>query len=1428
MNRNSQKVNIPLDGKLDLTRNHVDITQFQDFEEKNSPIYGEALSPLYSKVEEGDVYTVFNTKGDKFYFKNQQLYKNDESIMLTKGDGYFTIDEVEGRDEYDTYDIDNGHILKSKYQYGVVHYWYDDTEYTFNASSVSNAVINCRSRIVNGTPITAYIFATPGNNYQFCYLSRDLQHSSIGNTKQSYLETSQRLAETTSGSGTFFQNRNTSITSTYTEKADGGKGFLNPLIQISNPLENVFIVSFLTNHGGKIDPETDLGYFNILNNNGTFYDNIQWNTSAAQVTLSHEQTVSIITTPSLNRETTSGTCYAYEIPSGNADYDALHEADAGKYFKTIDRYGNLKDPISFDQSYTPVWQSSTTGFDSDNNQYIQYQTFNYETFNDILNIESMVAGLQDGDSITISMPYDYKIKHNTKQEVKEFDNKTYNMNLPAKNGVVLYDSNHLTTIYKKKLIKNTGTDQTKWQENNKLSYSKKPLWNIQYDLTDVGNPLVQWEDSGFTCKIETGCYNEQKWWTVYKPLKYVRRNIHNGAAGRAYDQYPVVYSTEDAYHEATVGETYEGVVIQTEADTYELDVYGEKIPVDLDYYNKLYGGSTIYEPMDENKTAAQEPNPPIIPQYTTLEFYQGEYIPTKIDCTNTLMRQFFTETRYTYWTDDTTDDSFTSTVTSDGSIKWSFVYENNSEEWNKSLLWTGFNKPVTAVVTLKDQEPVTESVGTLNYAGSPLQLTKTYEWTTTQSTTQIMTPTVFLDDGSAVSTGAIYRRCVMPVANILCFHANVTAITEGNKFTFNSKGFYNTEDVSQLGCVLRTSIDISTNYFRTILSISNGTNSTAGSVYGMQILYDSASGTYCNAGGLSSETTSGSGWFNALFYNNQGSIAKGYGKWRYLINSSGLVSGLSYGNDGYIGTLLTEWNSISEDKYVYYDDSHIGWHSTDGKWYEITLHKSTDPDYEEDTNINIIFDRYIICPTNGFWNCYDIERGLPLHYATDFNNRVIAGVNSSKFNNYVKLGRDHSCGHTLSKFFVSGVNSMYEVSNIAVTSIQISPQAYINIATGYETFPWCKSDDTYQPQYIEIFAGINTDATAATYQYSIILYEVTSITLKDAALVDLNSPVAIAAATYYSPNIFTEFIHTYNNKDLIKNGKLGYPIVYNETTPVLSYSSGKQISNVDSVFVIQSQFYALIGGKIVSITYDDYTVIGIDAIIDISGMKYLGYLPTQAYFWSPANRCLYSFTGDANLSIAMEANKISEVYDTYYSTQKEALLITTDIGTYYISDTQQYHIDTGKVKKIWFINNGYFIAEDEENNLKYYSYEKGLLEGSKKIPVVVETKYYGSGNGQNIVVDNIQFVLITDEFEPGIVRLQCATSTDVGYQSEEKILKITADQFDRLNHAFVLNYHPKYQQGNGFKFRIESDFAITRMTESAQEQLSNTSTRANI
>ena len=1432
------KATIGLDLPLDLTRNKVDIDQFTKLEEKNSPMYGESISNLYTETSEYDNRALFDTNGNRFHYLDGKLYMNDIEVLDTKGNGHFER-KIVSNEEWDTYDKDNeGNELKSKYSQGTIKYYYNDTEYTVNTTDAHAAIIDCRARILNGTPIIAYVFIQTAGTYEFIYInlnnaSTPYKSTGIRYLKQAYLTTSQKLANATSTTGTFQQDRSKAITTTFTIRNSDGKGFVNPLIQISNPLENVFIVSFLSDHGGKINPK-DIAFYNIVDNNGTCSNELTLNTTSGTTTIAQQLETNIYFTTKDSRITEQSTVYAYPINSGWPQYDQEHAADIGKYFKTVYSDGQneyLKDEVVFDPGTEFVFQNNVTGtYGSGTNisSYTKYQTFSVESYTDQIEING-VCDLPYND-MKITWPYTPKVK-------------TWNAGGDTYYGPEFSYSFLRQLLHDQKNINIPATigDNSGWFIPAYTNYLNDTT-NSQGLLAGTFEP-VEWDNTA-----QQYVYNRgdpiyiQTTGAVANTYHYPDIILSRAASSEVAIDGPVYYIDVFLYNENLPSEVRH-IVIEAGGQTIEYDqVITHPRHVRLTVSSEMAGAVTF--PNDLPMALSCGPNGITELRgklvYATSSPVVENEIPTAY---NTPVRMFTVlEDPYITWVDgneetfETVLDGETQTFT------WTFKYEGNGREYSHDLLFEDFINKATIVFdhsgdpTASPQSETVTTTDDIGYKTNTVLFSKEWHWTIVQDVTQIIIPTVALDDGTVVTTAYLEPYYVLPTSNYIVYQARLTDYNNDG-FDFSAIGYYNTQTRYVNGlqangeveaCVMDASIDINMSYYRYCLHLTNRSNAidTTTSLF---LLYDCANkDTYAYPGSLAIDTT-GSQWITAHYYNNQGSIAKQFGKWRALINSSGLISGLSYGEDEYIGTLLTEWNSVSEDKYLYFTDTMISYKSTDGKWYEIEYVAN------KDGNINIIFDRYIIINTEGFWNCYDIEKEKPLHYATDFNNRVMPGISMHKWGDeaFIKVGKDNTTGRDLAQYFVSGINSLYEVSQCAITSIQISPQAYLNIVTSYESFLWSKSDDTYQPQWIEVFYGESTSATAATYQYSIIQYNNTAVQIVDSSLVDLNSPVAIAATTEYSPNIFTEYIHTYNNKDLIKNGSYGYPIIYNETTPILSYSSGKQISNVDAIFVIQSQFYAVIGGKIVSVTYDDYTIIGIDAIIDINGMVFLGYLPTAAYFWSPADRCIYTFTGDANLDIAMEANRINEVYKCYYSTMKEAIFITTDQGIYIITGKQQWHLPYVNVDNIYFLKRGYFIVESYDTDKEKYiatavSYEKDKLQSPVKQKAIVETKFNGPGDGQVATTDKIQIVLISDTKEKGELTLECQTFTDVGFKSDQKVFKIDATMWDNINNALVLNYTPKYATGQGMKFKITSDFPIARMTQSINEKKQNTSTRNNM
>lgn len=1429
------KISFSLDSKLSLNKNRVDVDQFTSFAEKNSPMYNKAVSNLYTQERQYDNRAVFDTKGNRFHYKDGILYRNDEPVMETGGDSYFTREKIDTR-LYDTYDKDNdGNELYSTLADGVISYHTPNGDYNFTISDPLSAIIDCRARIVNGAPIIVYVLAQSTGTYEVVYLRDDViyQRSNIERLQQSVLQSSLVLDPdgTTTSNAKTDQGTAAITTSFITDNVadERNLGFVNPIIQISNPLDKVYIVSILSNHGGRLKT-SELQFINIVENNETFYDKVEWNTDVSTIQLAQSESQSITFKVKLTHESTTTTVYCYPKSSGWAQWDKDHADEQGKWYLNSKSDGVnewLLNEIVFDPGYDTsemefvqnvqgTYQQSESSFIT----YTKWQQWQAITLKDAIEVTATPTEPYPNTDISWTYTPMLKTVHTGKP--------TYNM--PELKGESIAE------------LINAALPEGRsfFQFNNKVTVPYNELEPQKFTNITTGEEVDI--DETWQLRAADDTFPESN--TAAARLAasvWIERPTDDWVINPD-DVIMTIHALVDVVDTEAISETVPGTYAPTFNDTtanretmvFEQTYVADKATV-ADLFGEVWWNTG--NPYKQQGTAQLNYNETPAKYFTTVNITQFPNFQS-LAYYETSSATAFTTVKYEQETEN-----WSYSLIRDDYLTWAkdeprvweanmeteqvfeFSYIGNSTQYEDDFLFGGFVNQVDVHYVndyIDETDKTTQSVRYDQKAD--VSWAKEWQWTVEQSVTQIYTPDVFLDNGTAVSVGYIPNRTVLPISNILTLQAQVTDI-DANKLSFTSIGYYNTLFTETERVVLDTSVDINTNYYR--IQFNLGTRSFALNNTYINIMYDSAdTDVYCDAGTLSADTTVSSGYVNAHFYNNQGSITGLYGKWRSLINSNGLVSGLSYGDEYYIGTLLTEWNSISETKYLYYTDKLIGYLSTDGNWYETKIN-------EGDGDINIVFDRYIIINTNGYWNCYDIERHKQLHYATDFNNRVIPGVSMKKHGdgNYVTIAKNNTNGYELSQYFVSGVNSLYEVSQTAVTSIQISPQPYLDLVTGYESFPWAKSPSKYTPQYIEVFYGTSTDATAATYQYSTILYESTKVQIKDSSLVDLNAPVAISAYTQYSPNILTEFIHTYNNKDLIRNGTFAYPIMYNETTPIFTYSSAKQIANVDAIFVIQSQFYGIIDGRIVSITYDDFSIIGIEAIIDITGMKYLGYLPTSAFFWSPADRCIYTFTGDANLDINMEASKIAEVYATYYNTMTESIFITTNAGVYIIAGKQMWHLDDVNIDNIYFLNKGTFIietkAEDKYKTIEY-SYEPDLLDEPVKRRVILESKYNGPGDGKVANTDCVQVVLITDEPEAGDITFSCSTFTDVGFKSESKTMTIKKSDWDELNKAIVIDYYPKYQTGQGFKWRIESDFAIARVTQSSTLKAENTSTKRGI
>ena len=544
-------------------------------------------------------------------------------------------------------------------------------------------------------------------------------------------------------------------------------------------------------------------------------------------------------------------------------------------------------------------------------------------------------------------------------------------------------------------------------------------------------------------------------------------------------------------------------------------------------------------------------------------------------------------------------------------------------------------------------------------------------------------------------------------------------------------------------------------------------------------------------------------------YNTSGGINTGslvqVGHWRVLYNNN-LLAGISYSdNDDMIGTLVTDWLtvakilSITENDVYYLNNAGNVEHIYISNTIGITKH-------------TVIRNRYIIINTISYDNCYDLKNQQSCHWASDWNNRAFEGVIVP-----LRLQITVSNDDFLSSLSVNKTTSLASAQNAnynmtlgrGPSSAVFPPEALFNVAVpktmiirGQSTAP------------IDFYRADNGLTVIYTKSFS------RGVFYKDTQLEGAYYPVAStdSSAIMYNPNIFTKFVETYNNNDMMISDGTAYPLMkYNGDVVMLALLT-KGLENMQNIFVLQTLYYGIGDGKIWEIYYDNNTITNYQAIIDVKGMKYLGQLPTEALFWSPLNRSIYTFTGDAILKQLWHCNDISTIYSTFYNPATQELFISTNIGLLCVSNSYTYLLDDiFDVQNIFFYNDSFYVDGYGYNNdnppqlvEKYWKVSYEHLGNSMTGSVHLATKYFGSIANQKIHINAVYVKLYNDWTSQNdkTFRIKETTITD---KSTTTAYKTCAIDWDSMGWGSVI-YQPSYQKGSSISFDIDSDAPIVSMS----------------
>lgn len=594
----------------------------------------------------------------------------------------------------------------------------------------------------------------------------------------------------------------------------------------------------------------------------------------------------------------------------------------------------------------------------------------------------------------------------------------------------------------------------------------------------------------------------------------------------------------------------------------------------------------------------------------------------------------------------------------------------------------------------------------------------------------------------------------------------------------------------------------------------------------------------------SDENNKSSLWYNrftdtAGIYNSQGSrITISNSKFNVLFNyKQGYVSGISYSQSANaVGTLITEWDSINDNFYIQserYDSNNdcywAMWKDCKTKTIKV-CHTVNDPFYEmdqKDRAMQIVADRYVIFNTTAYLNCYDIETGKKGHWGSDWNDRILYGVEAARYGSGTLYL--YSKAYGTNKTTVGA----YSKTATVASGIDVAYQSQKTFAPS-KLLPY----NTYQRFYtrnayviggyvptgkIDLF--MSQSSNAPLYKTSVVGNNAGNSGLAnpswDGALEGTTYPITSGGTALYNPPLVgTKFINSFSGKYGVVIGDTGYSIQYDGVRPVGLYNTTSMVDDIETFFIIQSQYYAVINDYICAVSYSSSNILnGIEQIVNVNGMQFIGALPSVAYFYSPSARSIYAFTGDSDLQLFVQTDLVTRISSYCYAPNNEWIYLLTNNGLYVLTQQNVFRTDEWDSDYTWRIfatDQDYNIIESNSGSCKKVAIDKED-DSYDRLNVKVVTAFFGPGDMKQDNIDTWYVRVYKNGIgSNGSVSVYSKTLSNNKVVTNGTLsVSITADMWDE-NDGYTIRYQPENPIGLGQSLTVDSRYPIAAISYSHQ------------
>ena len=507
---------------------------------------------------------------------------------------------------------------------------------------------------------------------------------------------------------------------------------------------------------------------------------------------------------------------------------------------------------------------------------------------------------------------------------------------------------------------------------------------------------------------------------------------------------------------------------------------------------------------------------------------------------------------------------------------------------------------------------------------------------------------------------------------------------------------------------------------------------------------------------------------------------------RVLVNSNYIAAVSMFNYSNCLGTLVSNFGTtgieyiyaVSDERLVYVDDKN-------------KVHIIDVIEFSGNEIMTVLLGRYFVFNAIGV-NCYDSVSRTWSRVGLDWNNRfVIADYSESADTKYYMTSamfRTTDNNPSLSMLF--NVDYLNKLPYTALTP-QYAEDAVIQL---YGT-----EDVNDSALYLGSFVFSSDEWTV----YNDSDY--------DGMIAESNSDNNLLIPV----SLFTTYITSYLN-DIYAVMSDGFTPLYKNdnivSTIKFNYYIGSLIQDLglDAIFIIQGQYYRLSNKIIYAYSYSGGVLVDTQEICNVGSLVFVGASPSEAFFWSYANRTLYRFTGARNVESVVCADSITTIYATLYDTTTSSLYLSTNLGLVVYNAFGNFILEgIGIVTELTSTKLG-ITYKDENKNL--YGLYYNALDGQEVIPVTLETSFYGSSSVQNVINDTLYLKIFNkDNISKGVIKFGGYIQQNYGETKEivSKVVEVSSEQFDKVTNNLLLRYQPDKQRGIGISWKIESDFPIS-------------------